>query len=131
MKTKLLIINVLNYNYYEDCHIPGSINIPHDEFEEHIAELDKHHAYVIYCAKMACPLSRQCAQMLIDEGFTRVWAYEEGIIGWYQKGYPVDGPAQLDYLDEEITTQVAISDGIPVITAEQLLEKMAQFGFNL
>ena len=121
---KLVVINVLNKEYFDDCHIPGSINIPHDEFEERIGSLAKYNEYVVYCAVITCPLSRQCTKLLLDAKFEHVAAYEGGIVEWYQKGYPVAGPAKLDYLHEEIAQNIAWHHEIPKITAEHLLEKM-------
>lgn len=121
---KLVLINVLHKEYFEDCHIPGSINIPHDQFESRIASLAKYNEYVIYCAVITCPLSRQCTKLLVDAKFPHVAAYEGGMAEWYQKGYPVQGPAKLDYLREEIALNIAWQHDIPTISAEQLLEKM-------
>jgi S-adenosylmethionine:tRNA-ribosyltransferase-isomerase (queuine synthetase) len=39
MERKLIIINVLDKKYYNDCHIPESINIPYEEFKAKITEL--------------------------------------------------------------------------------------------
>ena len=35
-ESKLVVINVLDQKYYDDCHIKGSINIPFDEFENQL-----------------------------------------------------------------------------------------------
>ncbi len=125
---KLVVINVLGKEYFDDCHIPGSINIPHDEFEAKIASLAKYNEYVVYCAVITCPLSRQCTKLLLDANFEHVAAYEGGIVEWFQKGYPVQGPAKLDYLHEEISDNVAWHHEIPTITAEELKAKMEQAG---
>ena len=121
---KLIVINVLDKKYFDDCHIPGSINIPHDEFEARIASLAKNNEYVLYCATASCPLSRQCAKLLLDAKFEHVAAYEDGIVAWYQKGYPIEGLASLDYLQEEMTDNIQWHHNIPTMTAETLAEKM-------
>ena len=40
-QSKLIIINVLDPDYYQDCHIPGSINIPFEKFEDRMKTLNK------------------------------------------------------------------------------------------
>jgi hypothetical protein len=82
----------------------------------------------VYCAVITCPLSRQCTKLLLDEKFEHVLAYEGGIVEWHQKGYPTQGSAQLDYLQEEIAQNVEWHHDIPTISAEDLLAKMKQAG---
>jgi rhodanese-related sulfurtransferase len=126
---KLVIINVLEKPEFEDCHIAGSINIPFDQFEDAIATLNKQNHYVIYCADFMCMSSEFCAKLLQDAKFDHVWAYEGGMAQWYQKGYPHQGPAQLEYLSSESED---MSDGqekeVATMTAEQLFAKMKEFG---
>lgn len=128
-KPELVIINVLDKAEFDDCHITGSINITFDEFESRIKLLHKKNHYVIYCADYMCMSSGFCAQLLQDAGFENVWAYEGGMAEWYQKGYPFEGLAESEYLRSE-NENLADEDHeviVPVITAEQLQEKIAQF----
>lgn len=129
MANQLVVINVLDKKYYDDCHITGSINIAHTQFTAMIATLNKDHHYVVYCARYACSASSFCAKLLHDAGFEHVLAYEGGMAEWYQKGYPYQGPAVMDYLkgnnvqdtDHEHTDVVTI-------TAEALLLKIKEHG---
>ncbi len=125
---KLVIINVLDQPEFDDCHIKGSINISFDEFEDAMKSLNKQNHYVVYCADYMCMSSGFCAKLLLDAKFEHVWAYEGGMSEWYQKGYPIEGPARLEYLHGEIMDMSDDQDhDLPVISAEQLLEKMKQF----
>ena len=130
-KVKLVIINVLDKAEYDDCHITGSININFDEFESKIATLNKANHYVLYCADYMCMSSGFCAKQLKDAGFEHVWAYEGGMTEWYQKGYPHVGAAQSEYLKANSEKLSDDEDAmVPTLTAEQLLEKMKEFGQN-
>ena len=127
--SKLVIINVLDKPDFDDCHIAGSINITFDEFEAKIPSLHKNNHYVLYCADYMCMSSGFCAKLLKDAKFEHVWAYEGGMAEWYQKGYPCQGPAEMEYLHGE---NLNMSDDeeqneVSTITAEQLLEKIEQF----
>ena len=127
-KPELVIINVLDKSDFDDCHIKGSINITFDEFESKISSLSKKNHYVLYCADYMCMSSGFCAKLLKDAKFEHVWAYEGGMAEWHQKGFPCEGPAQLDYLQGENENFGADEESdVPQITAEQLLEKMEQF----
>lgn len=100
-QSQLVVINVLDADYYQDCHIAGSINIPFDDFDEKLKTLDKKNRYVLYCSNYACTAAPFLAQQMKDAGFDNVAVYHGGIVQWYQKGYPYQGPAQKSYLKEE------------------------------
>jgi rhodanese-related sulfurtransferase len=90
--------NVLDKKYYDDCHISGSINIQLNSLEESAKNWDKERELVVYCAHKSCSASREAFKILKKLGFKNVWAYEEGIKDWFQKGYPIEGPCELEYL---------------------------------
>jgi len=124
---KLLVINVLPLEYYNDCHIKGSIQISFEEIEEKISSFDKDNHYVIYCADYPCMSSYYVAEMMTKKGFKHVWEYPGGMAEWYQKGYPIEGPAKEDYLSQDNEPLGPTQHQIPVLTAEELLEKIKQF----
>ena len=124
---KLMIINVLSEEYYNDCHIKGSIHIPFEEVEDKLSTLNKNNHYVIYCADYPCMSSYHIADVMIKKGFKNVWEYAGGMAEWYQKGYPIEGLAQEEYLTQENEPLHGAQDAVPVITAEQLLEKITEF----
>lgn len=126
---KLTVINVLDPSYFDDCHIKGSINIPFELFEEKIKTLSKNDHYVLYCSNYACTAAPFSAQLLQEAGFANVKLLPGGIVEWYQKGFPCNGPAQLQYLHEE--NQPFADDGhgdLHVISPEKLLEKLKAAG---
>ncbi len=96
---QIRLINVLDQEYYQDCHIKGSENIPLAELEEKAAQWDKDEQIVVYCARYECSASRDAAQKLQSLGFSKVMAYEGGTKEWLSKGYDVQGPCQKEYLD--------------------------------
>jgi len=126
-KSELIIINVLDAQEYDDCHILGSIRIDFDDFEAKMLLFKKQNHYVVYCADYACMSSGYCAQLLKKAKFEHVWAYEGGIVEWHEKGYPTQGPAQLEYLKFENEQMTDEPGEVPVITAEELLKKMEDF----
>lgn len=69
---KTLVIDVRGADAYEKGHITNAINIPFDEFEGRISELEhyKNETIVIVCN--TGNKSGKAAQMLIDNGFKKV-----------------------------------------------------------
>jgi len=129
-EAQLIIINVLDKNEFDDCHIKGSIHIPFGEFENKVASFNKNNHYVLYCADYACMSSGYCAKLLRDAKFENIWEYSGGMVDWYQKGYPIEGPAQEDYLKEEnvnLNDEQDNEDVVFTITAEDLLIKIKDF----
>ncbi len=127
--SKLVVINVLDSDYYKDCHMTGSINIPFDQFEERMKTLNKKDSYVLYCSNFACTAAPYAAELLKNAGFEDVAFFPGGIVQWYQNGYPCTGAAQMVYLKEE--NELLGEDdhpGIQMLTPQELQSKMEQAG---
>lgn len=78
---------------YQFGHIPGAVNVPYFEAEQHVTELPKDRWIVTYCE---CPHAEaeQVADALIAAGFTMVRVIDEGLQGWREiGGETVSGPA--------------------------------------
>lgn len=97
-KDTLRLINVLAPDTYNDCHIPGSINIPLDNLEQASQDWDKHEQIVVYCASAKCPMGRMAFAKLKALGFTKVRDFEGGTRAWLHAGHPVNGPCRREYL---------------------------------
>lgn len=124
--SKLVVINVLDATYYDDCHMTGSINIPFENLENRMKSLNKNNSYVFYCSNYACTAAPYAAGMFKEAGFKNVSVFTGGIVEWFKAGCPVTGPAQKEYLNEE---NEPLSDedhkDIMVISLEDLKAQMA------
>ncbi len=98
---ELLIINVLDEQYFKDCHITGSINITYDHLVETLAGLDKEKEIILYCANKNCPKSHQACLLLADLGFVNIYEFSGGITQWLQLGFATTGPCKLSYLHNQ------------------------------
>lgn len=127
--TELMVINVLDKQNFDDCHIAGSVNIPFEDLEKQLPSLNKEKHYVLYCSNYACMAAPAIAQSMQSLGFKHVSVYPGGIVEWYQKKYPCQGPAKLEYLDEENEPLGDDDHGkVSLLTAEELKDKMQKFG---
>lgn len=123
----LYVINVLDKDEYEDCHIKGSVQVALEDVPTFVKDLNKQTELVIYCSNYWCSASGQVAQQLMNLGFKNVWAYEAGMAEWYQQQLPVVGPCAASYLTKKIENpQQEIH--VPVITTQELKEKMEKAG---
>lgn len=118
----LLVISVLDKELYEDSHIPGSINVPMDQFNKESAKWPKETKIVLYCSNYMCSTSTVLCKKLTKQGFKNVWEYAAGIAGWYQEKLPVEGPAKAEYLTLENNPPVSHPEGVQVIETQALKE---------
>lgn len=88
----VLIIEALPSNYFDAEHLPGALNIPHNEVHDKAADilLDKDEFIIVYCASTACANSKIAAETLQQIGYTNVHEYVEGKQHWLEANLPVE-----------------------------------------
>jgi rhodanese-related sulfurtransferase len=88
----VVLVEALPEMYFRKAHLPGAINIPHDEIDEHAAELlpDRDAEIVVYCANGPCANSGIASARLVALGYTNVSDYHEGKDEWIAAGLPVE-----------------------------------------
>jgi len=129
-----LVINVLDEEAYNDCHIAGSIHSDFDKVESYVQNMSKDSEIILYCSNYACSTSDFVGKKLQSLGYTNVWAYEGGIAEWKQHGLPTVGPGKKEYLKRVMKKPAKDSDSsVPVISMDKLAEKLhvtrnVQFG---
>jgi len=122
MGKPLIIINVLDQDSYNDCHIKGSINVPLDKLAEYAQKnLEENDQIIIYCASFSCTASDQAWHLLQEHGFENVVVYSGGAAQWFQLQFPMEGACQNAYLGRQENPQ---DRGVPTISAQELKKKM-------
>lgn len=99
------LVNVLNKEFFDDAHIPGSISVPFSNLMAIAQKWPKEAQIVLYCSNPMCLASGEGARQLTKLGFKNVKAYESGIAHWYQAGLPVVGKAEKDYLKKIVEAE--------------------------
>lgn len=95
-RKRLTLVEALPAKYFLDRHLPGAINIQHDQVDALAPVLlpDKTAPVVVYCANGPCRNSGIAADRLIALGYTNVRDYHEGKQDWVDAGLPTEtGPA--------------------------------------
>lgn len=88
----LTLVEALPPRYWEDAHLPGAINLPHDAVTVEAARrLPARDAeIVVYCASDTCRNSDMAAAALEAQGYSRVSVYKGGKKDWIEAGLPVE-----------------------------------------
>lgn len=92
-----VIIDARSTTEYEEGHIPGAINIPHDRIPEFMDMLNNEvstDAHVVcYCRSLTCDFSDLLATEMKVIGYQDVSVYSGGWDEWKKAGYPAEtGP---------------------------------------
>ncbi len=88
----MTLIEALPAQYFETEHLPGALNIPHEEIAARAPELltDKDALIVVYCASSTCANSDIAATTLDGLGYTNTQIYKGGKSDWLEADYPVE-----------------------------------------
>lgn len=127
MSAQLYVINVLPTQYYEDCHIAGSIHMPLETLKTQADALERDAMVVVYCAKYACGASGQAYHALHEMGFTNLYAYEGGTAEWHQRGFATQGACSSSYIAED-NQPTGDNRGVREIHVQELMKAMQDHG---
>jgi len=83
------VLDVRPPEEYDSGHLPGSINIPLDELEKHLDDLDHSQEIVAYCRGPHCVLAFDAVAKLREKGIT-ARRLDGGLPEWKLEGLPVD-----------------------------------------
>ena len=83
----MLLLNVVDEEFYDLGSIEGSLIIPWDLLEGRLSEVDAARSIVIYCRLGV--RSESAYDTLDDHGYEHIWIMEGGITAWTDLGYPV------------------------------------------
>lgn len=95
----MVVVEALGPAYFEEAHLPGALNLPHDRVDELAPRLlpDKDAQVVVYCSNLACQNSVTASRRLVQLGYRNVFEYEGGKQDWIEAALPVEnGPAADD-----------------------------------
>jgi len=83
------VLDVRPSEEYKVGHIPGALNVPLDEIEQHLANLPKEQEVIAYCRGEYCVLAFEAVAALRKKGFS-ARRLEEGYPEWKAAGLPVE-----------------------------------------
>lgn len=83
------VLDVRPPEEYDAGHVPGAINIPLKELEEHLEDLPRQQDIVAYCRGPYCVLAYEAVAQLREKGF-KAHRLEDGYPEWKLAGLPVE-----------------------------------------
>jgi len=86
-KEEIVILDVRTVEEYHEGHIEGAILIPLQKLQKNYAMSDKDRIIIIYCRTGV--RSAQASQILVDNGFTKVYNMDGGITAWINEEFPI------------------------------------------
>ncbi|MFH1756267.1 MAG: rhodanese-like domain-containing protein [Candidatus Latescibacterota bacterium] len=88
------IIDARSEEEYNEGHIPGALNVPHDrfvEFYDYVSETIPMDATVVcYCRSVTCDFSDHLAKELRILGYERVFIFREGWEAWVEAKHAIE-----------------------------------------
>lgn len=87
-----LILDVRSESEFANGHIPGALNIPHDQLLDRLSEIDvpKTEEIVVNC--QSGRRAKIAENVLIEAGYLDVRDLDGHMSGWQSRGYPIEKP---------------------------------------
>ncbi|HEY9148093.1 MAG TPA: metalloregulator ArsR/SmtB family transcription factor [Gammaproteobacteria bacterium] len=85
----ITVLDVRPPEEYAAGHLPGAINIPLAELEEHLDELDPEHEVIAYCRGPHCILAFDAVARLRERGLS-ARRLQDGYPEWKMSGLPTE-----------------------------------------
>ncbi len=91
-RVPMTLIEALPPRYYDAEHLPGALNLPHDQVQMRAPELlpDRDALIVAYCSNSNCGNSSIAARTLEQMGYRNVFVYAGGKQDWIDAGQPTE-----------------------------------------
>jgi rhodanese-related sulfurtransferase len=86
----LFVLDVRTPEEFAAGHVPGAVNVPHDQLANRLAEVPRDKDVVVYCRSGR--RSQIAADILATNGFERISHLEGDMIAWQEKARPIAKP---------------------------------------
>ena len=88
----ITLVEALPPKYFDEGHLPGALNIPHDQLRELAPALlpDQQALIAVYCASTECNNSKIATNLLRSLGYVNAREYVGGKRDWVEAGLPVE-----------------------------------------
>jgi phage shock protein E len=85
------VLDVRTHEEYASGHVPGAVNIPHDQLAARLAEVPKDREIVLYCRSGRRAML--AADVLAGNGYRDLGHLQGDMAGWVESGRPVEKPS--------------------------------------
>lgn len=84
----LYILDVRTPDEYRQVRMKNSVLIPLSDLERRVGEIPKNRPILVICAVGA--RSKSASELLAGRGYREVYHLNDGLVGWYRAGLPVE-----------------------------------------
>jgi len=84
------VLDVRTVEEYVAGHVPGAVNIPHDQVAARLAEVPKDRDVVLYCRSGR--RAGMAGEVLAENGYTRLQHLQGDIVAWQEQQRPLEVP---------------------------------------
>ena len=84
----LYILDVRTPDEFKEVRLKNSVLIPVSNLERRVAEVPKNRPVLVVCAVGA--RSKTASELLVRRGYREVYHLDDGLVGWYRAGLPVE-----------------------------------------
>jgi phage shock protein E len=84
----LFVLDVRTPQEYAEGHVPGAVNVPHDQVAARLAEIPRDKDVVLYCRSGR--RAQAAADVLATHGYKRMTHLEGDMPAWIERGRPVE-----------------------------------------
>lgn len=84
----LYILDVRTPDEFREVRLKNSVLIPVSELERRVAQVPKNRPVLVVCAVGA--RSKTASELLVSRGYREVYHLDDGLVGWYRAGLPVE-----------------------------------------
>jgi rhodanese-related sulfurtransferase len=99
------ILDVRSPEEFASGHVPGAVNVPHDQLASRLAEVPKDKDVVIYCRSGR--RTGLAAELLAANGYSRLGHLEGDMLAWQEKQRPMEVPR------DPAACAAALKEGVP------------------
>jgi rhodanese-related sulfurtransferase len=84
------VLDVRTADEFVAGHVPGAVNIPHDQVASRLAEVPKDREVLLYCRSGR--RAQLAAEVLAENGYARLEHLQGDMPAWAEQGRPVEKP---------------------------------------
>jgi len=89
-ESALFVLDVRTPEEFATGHVPGAVNVPHDQLANRLADVPRDKDVVVYCRSGR--RSQIATDILTMNGFKRVSHLEGDMIAWQEHARPLEKP---------------------------------------
>lgn len=88
---QVTVIDVNSRQSWEEAHVPGALNLAHEEYSPSDLPPNKESNLVFYCSNPMCRKAPIAARRAKAMGYSTVRVMSAGISGWVARKLPTEG----------------------------------------